>query len=108
MPDDAGPRRRVRISSDVMAKNPTSVPDSAPGAADGVAPADFESALAELEALVARMESGDLSLEHSLAAYRRGAELVTFCRRVLTDVQQQVRILEGDLLKPFDPEETAP
>ncbi len=92
-----------------MARNPTipNDPDPATDAAGAPAP-DFESALAELETLVARMESGDLSLEHSLAAYRRGAELVTFCRRVLVDVQQQVRILEGDLLKPFDPEESSP
>ena len=48
------------------------------------------------------MEGGELSLEDSLAAYRRGTELVTFCRRSLAEVQQQVRVLEGDLLKAFE------
>jgi exodeoxyribonuclease VII small subunit len=61
----------------------------------------FEQAIAELEALVDRMEGGNLSLEDSLAAYRRGAELVTLCRRALAEVEQQVKVLEGDLLRPF-------
>ncbi|MEY4863213.1 MAG: hypothetical protein RLZ51_1308 [Pseudomonadota bacterium] len=43
-----------------------------------------------------------MSLEASVTAYRRGAQLVAFCRENLARVQQQVRVLEGDLLKPFD------
>lgn len=66
------------------------------------APESFESALTELERIVQRMESGSLSLEDSLTAYRRGASLVGYCRQSLADVQQQVRILEADLLRPFD------
>ncbi len=62
----------------------------------------FEDAIGELEALVQRMESGSLSLEDSLAAYRRGTELVTHCRGALAAVQHQVRILEGELLRPLD------
>lgn len=62
----------------------------------------YEQAVEELEALVEKMESGALSLEDSLAAYKRGAELVAHCRKVLADVQQQVSVLEGELLKPFD------
>ena len=65
-------------------------------------PASFESALEELESLVQRMESGELTLEDSLLAYRRGAQLVGFCRDSLARVQQQVKVLEGDLLRPFD------
>jgi exodeoxyribonuclease VII small subunit len=65
-------------------------------------PPDFETAMRELEALVQKMESGDLSLEQSLAAYKRGAELVKSCRTTLTEAQQQVRILEGDMLKTFE------
>lgn len=74
--------------------------------APGTNPADpspsFEAALEELEALIQQMESGQLTLEASVAAYRRGAALVAFCRDNLSRVQQQVRVLEGDLLKPFD------
>lgn len=58
-------------------------------------------ALAELEALVARMESGALSLEDSLAAYRRGAALVAFCQQQLEKAEQQVRVLDGAALKPL-------
>jgi exodeoxyribonuclease VII small subunit len=61
----------------------------------------FESAMTELEQIVADMESGKLSLEDSLAAYKRGAELLAFCRSRLEDAQQQVRVLEDGVLKDF-------
>lgn len=84
----------------------TVVRGGAPGAArtspPDPAPESFERALAELEQIVQRMESGSLSLEDSLIAYRRGASLVGYCRESLADVQQQVRILEADLLRPFE------
>lgn len=76
------------------------------------APKDYESALAELEAIVAEMESGQLPLEASLAAYKRGAELLHYCRQQLTDAEQQVKIMEnGSLLNfktepPFKSEDT--
>lgn len=57
--------------------------------------------MAELETLVASMESGELPLEASLTAYRRGAELVRFCQQSLERVAQQVKVLEGDALKPL-------
>lgn len=59
----------------------------------------FEVALAELEQVVADMEVGKLSLEDSLSAYRRGAELLQICRGRLEDAQQQVRILEEGTLQ---------
>jgi len=62
----------------------------------------FETAMADLEQLVADMESGKLSLEDSLAAYKRGAELMTFCRTRLEEAQQQVRVLEEGVLKDLD------
>ena len=62
---------------------------------------DFESAVAELEQIVADMEAGKLSLEDSLAAYKRGAELLTLCRAKLEDAQQQVSVLENGMLKDF-------
>lgn len=64
-------------------------------------PENYEAAQAELEALVARMEGGSLSLEESLAAYRRGAALVAFCQQQLEKVEQQVRVLDGETLKPL-------
>ena len=61
----------------------------------------FEKAMAELESLVARMEDGGLSLEQSLAAHKRGLELARQCRERLDAAQQQVRVLEGEVLKPL-------
>lgn len=63
-------------------------------------PESYEAALAELDTLVARMEGGSLSLEESLAAYRRGAVLVKFCQQQLEKVEQQVRVLDGETLRP--------
>ena len=65
-------------------------------------PASFEAALAELEELVATMEGGQLPLEQSLAAYKRGAALLAYCQDALKDAQQQVEILEKGVLKPFE------
>jgi len=61
----------------------------------------FESALAELEKIVASMEDGQMPLEKSLAAYKRGAELLKYCQGTLQDAQQQVKILEGNILQDF-------
>ena len=62
----------------------------------------FEQALDELDAIVRRMESGQLSLDESIAAYRRGAELARFCQSKLANAEQEIKRLEGDLLKPLD------
>lgn len=67
------------------------------------APASFEQALDELDALVRRMESGELTLDDSIAAYRRGAELARYCQARLSQAEQDIKQLEGDLLKPLDP-----
>ncbi|MBM3374437.1 MAG: exodeoxyribonuclease VII small subunit [Betaproteobacteria bacterium] len=61
----------------------------------------FESALAELEKIVESMEEGQMPLEESLTAYKRGAELLKFCQSRLQDAQQQVKILENGVLKNF-------
>jgi exodeoxyribonuclease VII small subunit len=65
-------------------------------------PANFESAIKELEELVADMESGRLTLEESLAAYKRGIELSAYCQKTLNAAEQQVKILENGALKDFD------
>ena len=55
----------------------------------------FEAALAELENLVHSMEDGKLELEASIAAYRRGMELMKHCQAQLADAEQQIRVLEN-------------
>ena len=55
----------------------------------------FEAALRELEALVARVESGQLPLDELLAGYKRGAELLALCKDKLADVDQQIKVLDA-------------
>ena len=64
-------------------------------------PQDFEAAMAELEALIASMEDGTLPLARSLEAYRRGVDLSRICQEQLAAAEHQVRVLEGDLLRPL-------
>jgi exodeoxyribonuclease VII small subunit len=59
---------------------------------------DFEKALEELEALVERLESGELNLDQSLAQFKRGVELTRHCQAVLEQAQQVVE----QLLDPDD------
>lgn len=67
----------------------------------------FEAALEELEQIVEQLESGDLSLEDSLAAFEKGVGLVKLCNQKLTEVEKKIELLvkdkEGKLqLKPFE------
>jgi len=59
----------------------------------------FETALAELEGIVEQMEAGELTLEQSLAQYKRGAELLKFCQSALADAQTQIKVLDDGVLK---------
>lgn len=65
-------------------------------------PKNFESALNELEQVVAAMEAGQMPLEQSLTAYQRGMELLKYCQATLQDAQQQVKILEEGSLNDFN------
>ena len=64
-------------------------------------PKSFEEAMEELESIVSSMEAGDLSLEESLAAHKRGRELGQYCQSLLAQAEQQVKILEENALKNF-------
>ncbi len=70
-----------------------------------VAELTFEQALDELDALVRKMEAGELTLDDSIAAYRRGAELARYCQGKLAAAEQEIKKLDGELLKPLDPSE---
>lgn len=54
---------------------------------------DFEQSLAELQALVERLESGELSLEDSLGAFEQGVKLTRDCQQALTQAEQKVQLL---------------
>ena len=56
----------------------------------------FETALEQLEQIVERLESGELSLEDSLAAFEAGVGLVNRCNQKLNEVQKKIEILVRD------------
>ena len=70
---------------------------------------DFERALEELEALVEKMEAGDLALEESLKHFERGVALTRACQKALAEAEQKVKVLleKGGKaeLQPFDSED---
>lgn len=81
--------------------SPNEMPRSA--AATAKEPSTYEQALAELDRLVAQMEGGQLPLDELLDGYRRGAELLNFCRARLQAVEEQVKVLEEGQLKAWTP-----
>ncbi|MBI3062380.1 MAG: exodeoxyribonuclease VII small subunit [Deltaproteobacteria bacterium] len=56
----------------------------------------FETALEELEKVVERLESGELSLEDSLAAFEEGVRLVKYCNQKLTEVEKKIEADVGE------------
>jgi exodeoxyribonuclease VII small subunit len=78
-----------------MPKTPQTAPAGQP-------PASYEAALEELERLVAQLDAGQLPLDQLLSQYQRGAALLAFCREKLDAVEQQILVLEGQTLKPWD------
>lgn len=72
------------------------------------APASFETALAELEQIVTRLESGDLPLEEALSEFERGVQLARQGQTKLQQAEQRVQILlseqEEAPLTPFTPD----
>lgn len=77
---------------------------SAKTAAEPSPVAEFEHSLAELEALVAKMEGGDLSLDESLRSFERGIALVRSCQAALEQADARVKLL----LDPEHPESAQP
>ena len=72
---------------------------------------NFEKSLQELETLVEKMESGDLSLEESLKCFERGVALTRNCQKALQEAEQKVQILleknDKEELQDLDPEDKA-
>ena len=60
-------------------------------------PPSFEVAMADLEELVAKIETGNLSLEDSLKEFEQGIKLSRICQQALTDAEQRVKILTDSL-----------
>ncbi|WNH52918.1 exodeoxyribonuclease VII small subunit [Stenotrophomonas oahuensis] len=81
------------------------MPKKSPTEASPVA--HFEQSLEELEQLVEKMETGDMSLEQSLSAYERGVGLYRQCQQALEQAELRVRLLSDparpETAEPFDP-----
>jgi exodeoxyribonuclease VII small subunit len=76
--------------------------DASAPAAPAASKMKYEAALSELEQIVQRMEGGQLPLEESLAAYRRGSDLLKHCQRQLSDAERKIQVLEEGALNDFD------
>ena len=79
----------------------------APTAPDTPAAFDFEQSMTELEAVVARLEQGDVPLEEALTTFERGVALTRACQTALAQAEQKVELLStragGEAaLVPFD------
>jgi exodeoxyribonuclease VII small subunit len=83
-----------------MAKStsPKTATETAPAALAPL-PETYELALQELERLIAALESGQLPLDELLSSYQRGAQLMTFCKSKLAEVENQIKVLDGNELK---------
>ncbi len=64
-------------------------------------PVSYEAAMAELESLTARLESGDMPLDQLLTGYQRGASLLQYCREKLQAVEDQIKVLDDGALKTW-------
>ena len=62
-------------------------------------PQTYELALEELERLITELESGQLPLDQLLSSYKRGAQLMAFCKGKLEAVENQIKVLDGNELK---------
>ncbi|ORU90056.1 MAG: exodeoxyribonuclease VII small subunit [Cycloclasticus sp. symbiont of Poecilosclerida sp. M] len=65
---------------------------------------DLEASLQSLEALISRMEDGDLTLQDSLKKFEEGIKLIQTCQKALTEAEQKVEILleKSKLSEPVD------
>lgn len=72
-------------------------PENSPGKQ----PASYEAAQTELRQLLEKLESGNTPLSELLGAYKRGAELLDYCRGQLQAIEDQVKVLDGKLLRPL-------
>lgn len=61
---------------------------------DDIANLSYEKAYEELEALVARMESGELPLEKSVALYERGQKLSAHCQALLEEAELKIKLVD--------------
>lgn len=70
--------------------------NATPEIAEDIRSLSFEQALAELESIVDRLETGDVALEESIEIYQRGAQLRAYCDEKLKTAQARIEKITGD------------
>lgn len=63
---------------------------------------NFEKAITELEESVKRLEDGDITLEESIAEYKKGMDLAAYCMEVLKKAEQEIYLYEENHYKKFE------
>ncbi len=82
---------------------------SEPNGTNGIESLSFEKALSELEAIVGRLERGDVELEQSISMYERGEALKAHCNKLLARAEAKVEKIKTDAAgkpagtEPLDP-----
>jgi exodeoxyribonuclease VII small subunit len=100
----AAPRERLTGMRTLCTVRPVAIDDGAAMTTSEQGLGRLEKSLEELEALVARLESGELSLDQALAEFERGVKLTRECQTALAEAEQKVEIL----LKRTDTAEPVP
>ena len=67
----------------------------------------FEAALSELQEVVARLESGDLTLEETIATFGKGSMLAAHCKKMISDAELRVTELANDPEREIVPEQAS-
>lgn len=65
-------------------------------------PQSFETSLSELETIIGAMEVGQMTLQETLDAYKRGITLLRHCQTALNSAEQQIRMLENGVLRDIE------
>lgn len=68
-------------------------------------PCDFEKSLQQLNFIIEKMESGELSLDASLKQFEEGINLIRSCQQTLSEAEQKVQILVGKSVSDFNTHE---
>jgi len=82
-------------------------PTTGPSRDEG-APPDFEQAMAEVEAIIERIEGGEVGLERAISDYERGARLLAQCRKALAAAEQRIEDVTGRLESQESADEPPP